>query len=260
MKIAMNKLVLIIVVFFSAIMGCAKNNDMNKIDSFREEGYVYDSIETPSGRTVNLIFIKHGSIVLDIDNYLVYIDPVTMFGNDFSLLPKGDIILVTHEHGDHYDKKALDELIGDDTQLITNGRVKEMYGGGDVMEPGDSSWIKNADFNLMAVPAYNITPEHLQFHPKERKDLGFVFDIDGLKIYVAGDTEDIPEMAELKDIDIAFIPVNQPYTMTPEQAIHAIEMINPKIVYPYHYGNTDLTPIIEKFKDSKIDVRIRQLQ
>lgn len=236
-----------------------ENNNL-KLEQVAAAGYKYDSFTTPKGREVSLIFIKHGSIALDIDGYMVYIDPVTMFGNDLSVLPKADMILVTHEHHDHFDPEALAMLSSDSTMLIGSARINELYGQGEVMNPGDSKEVPIEDFTITAVPAYNISPDHLQFHPKERKDDGFVFDIDGLRIYVAGDTEDIPEMADLKDIDIAFIPVNQPYTMTPQQAIHATEMIKPKVLYPYHYGQTDLTPLVNHFKDSKVDVRVRQLQ
>lgn len=235
-------------------------NNSEKLETFKKEGYVFDNFTTPKGREVSLIFIKHGSIAIDVDGYLVYIDPVTIYGNDFAKLPKADLILVTHEHHDHFDTEALAELTSDDTRLIGSKRINELYGKGDILLPGEKTEIASQDFTITATPAYNITPDHLQFHPKERQDDGFVFDIDGLRIYVAGDTEDIPEMADLKDIDIAFLPVNQPYTMTPQQAIHAVEMIRPKIFYPYHYGETDLSPIVEKFKGSEVDVRIRELQ
>lgn len=236
------------------------HNDSSKLEAFHTQGYQYDTLTTPRGREVSLIFIKHGSIAIDIDGYLVYIDPVTMFGNDFSKLPKADLIMVTHEHHDHFDTTAIEELTSDQTRLIGSRRITELYGKGETMLPGQKITIPDQDFSITAVPAYNTTPDHLQFHPKERQDDGFVFDIDGLRIYVAGDTEDISEMADLKDIDVAFMPVNQPYTMTPGQAIHAVEMVKPKIFYPYHYGDTDLSPIVEKFKNSDVDVRIRQLQ
>lgn len=233
---------------------------MDKIETFKSLGYAYDTVITPNGLPVNLIFIKHGSIALEFNNFLIYIDPVTMFGNDFSKLPKADMIFVTHEHGDHFDKKALDELTDKETVLVTNGRVRELFGKGEVMLPGERKEIQAENFTLTGTPAYNTTEGHLQFHPKDRKDLGFVFNIDGLRIYVAGDTEDIPEMADLKDIDVAFLPVNQPYTMTPAQAVKATETIHPKILYPYHYGQTDLKPLTDRFKGTDIDVRVRQLQ
>lgn len=231
-----------------------------KIEAVKNAGLKFDTVETPSGRPVNLVFIKHGSIILDIDGYYVYVDPVTMFGTDFTKLPKADMIIVTHEHHDHFDPDAIAELATDTTRLVMSKRVTELLGRGTAVNPGDSVEIEPVDLSITAVPAYNISPGHTQFHPRDRKDIGVVFDIDGLRIYVAGDTENIPEMADLKDIDIAFIPVNQPYTMTPEQAIDAVEMIKPKIVYPYHYGETDLTPVVEKFHGSAVEVRVRELQ
>lgn len=264
----MKKLHVFLIFSVLLIVSCTKTNanteitmdSQPKIDSIAAAGYKYDTFTTPAGRSVDIAFIKHGSIIIDINNELVYIDPVTMFGNDFSKLPKADMILVTHEHHDHFDPKAIEELSGDSTRLIMSRRVVELYGKGEAMLPGETITVEPANFTVTATPAYNTTPDHLQFHPKDRKDIGFVFDIDGLRIYVAGDTEDIPEMADLKDIDIAFLPVNQPYTMTPEQAIHATEVIKPKVLYPYHYGQTDLSPIVEKFADSNVDVRIRNME
>lgn len=259
-------LILTLALYLGVISGCrAQNNDSMrndnlKIDTFKQQGYVFDTILTPKGRNVSLIFIKHGSIAIDVDGYLIYIDPVTIYGNDFSKLPKADLIMVTHEHHDHFDPKAIAELTSDTTQFIGSQRITELYGKGQTLLPGQSTEIADEDIEIYATPAYNITPDHLNFHPKDRKDDGFVFDIDGLRIYVAGDTENIPEMADLKDIDIAFLPVNQPYTMTPQQAIEAVKVIKPKIFYPYHYGETDLTPIVEELKGSSTEVRIRQLQ
>jgi len=108
-----------------------------------------------------------------------------------------------------------------------------------------------------AVPAYNTTPEHLQFHPKGR-DNGYILSLDGFRIYIAGDTEDIPEMADIKDIDLAFLPCNQPYTMTVEQLVHAAQVIKPRVLIPYHFGQTDVSGIPEALPG--IDVRLRQMQ
>lgn len=253
-----------------AALGCSKSNAENSMNNsfektmeqFANAGYAHDTFTTASGRHLGLIFIKHGSIALDIDGYVVYIDPVGMFGNDFSVLPKADLVLITHEHHDHLDPTAVAEIASDSTAILGSGRVAELFAKASPLKVGETREFISPDFSLTTVPAYNITPEHLQFHPRERADLGFVFTVDNLKIYVAGDTEDIPEMANLKEdgIDIAFLPVNQPYTMTPQQAIHAVEMIEPKIVYPYHYGQTDLTPLVDAFSGSNVDIRVRQLQ
>lgn len=223
------------------------------------QGITHDSFTTQSGKDIKIHFIKHASLILEIDGKLVYIDPVGMFGNDFTKLPKADAVMVTHEHHDHFDPEVIETISDSNTRFICNGRVAELAGRGEVLAPGDS--IDLFDFKVTATPAYNTSEGHLQFHPKERKDVGFLYDIDDLKIYVAGDTEDIPEMINLKGVDIAFLPVNQPYTMTPRQAVNAINMVQPKIVYPYHYGDTDLTDIIESFKNNpEIEVRIRDLQ
>ncbi len=229
----------------------------NQIES---QGITHDSFTTQSGTEVKIHFIKHASLILEIDGKLVYVDPVGLYGTDFAKLPKADAVMVTHEHHDHYDPAAIETVSKPETRLISNGRVAELAGKGEVMAPGDSIELFQG-VKVTATPAYNTTEGHLQFHPKERKDVGFLYDMDGLRIYVAGDTEDIPEMASLKDIDIAFLPVNQPYTMTTQQAINAINMIQPKIVYPYHYSDTDLTAIVNTFKDdNSIEVRIRELQ
>jgi L-ascorbate metabolism protein UlaG (beta-lactamase superfamily) len=133
-----------------------------------------------------------------------------------------------------------------------------MYGSGEVMKNGDKIQITD-DFTIEAVLAYNITEGRTQFHPKGR-DNGYILTIDGLRIYIAGDTEDIPEMADIKDIDIAFLPCNQPYTMTPEQLVKAAKAVKPKVLFPYHYGQTDVTIIPSELKECGIDVRIRHYE
>ena len=153
--------------------------------------------------------------------------------------PKADIILVTHEHGDHFDRKALEALGANADNLVTNARVAEMLGWGTVMANGDSRELPGG-IHLDAVPAYNYSEGRTNFHPQGR-DNGFILTMDGFRVYVAGDTEDIPEMAEIKDIDVAFLPVNQPYTMTVDQCVHAAEVIQPKVLIPYHFSNTDLS-------------------
>ena len=147
---------------------------------------------------------------------------------------------------------------GDNTQMITNQRCAEMLGYGTVMANGDKLQIAD-DFTVEAVPAYNTTEGHLQFHPKGRDD-GFILTLDGLRIYIAGDTEDIPEMAEIKDIDVAFMPCNQPYTMTPEQLINAARMVKPKVLFPYHYGQTDVSGIPSQLEADGVEVRIRHYE
>ena len=120
---------------------------------------------------------------------------------------------------------------------------------------GENRTLANG-VQLDAVPAYNTTPGHTKFHPQGR-DNGYVLTLDGLRIYIAGDTEVIPEMAALKDIDVAFLPCNQPYTMTPEQVAKAAKTIGPKVLFPYHYSDTPVRRVAELLANTGIDVRIR---
>ena len=234
-----------------------------------QKSYEIDEFTTKSGKTVKFHALMHACIRIEFDGKEIQIDPVQKLGNrtvDYTAMPKADYIFVTHEHGDHYDANAIKQLSTDKTQLVMNKRCADMYGAGQVMERSALGTLRSAkngdklqlnDVSVEAVPAYNITEGHTQFHPKGR-DNGYILTIDGLRIYIAGDTEDIPEMLQIKNIDIAFLPCNQPYTMTPDQLVRAAKVIKPKVLFPYHYGQTDLSGVAEKLKG--IDVRIRHYE
>lgn len=221
-----------------------------------------DVFLTRKGTQVALHCIKHGSLSIEVGGKWIYIDPVTSAVQpvtDYSALPKADYILITHEHQDHLDANAISQLTKQGTQLILNPRCQELLEGkGEAMKNGDSK-VLTEGWQLNAVPAYNKSAEKQQFHPKGR-DNGYVLTIEGLCIYIAGDTEDIDEMKELKGVDIAFLPCNLPFTMTPEQLVNAAKVLNPKVVIPYHYGKTEIYKVQQLLDDSKIDVRIRQYQ
>ena len=222
--------------------------------------YEVDEFTTASGKTVKFHALMHACIRIQYDGKEIQIDPVSKLGNrtvNYADMPKADYIFVTHEHGDHYDAGALKLLSGDKTQLVMNKRCADMYGSGKVMVNGDK--LQLGAITVEAVAAYNSTPGREQFHPKGR-DNGYILTIDGLRIYIAGDTEDIPEMSAIKDIDIAFLPCNQPFTMTPEQLIHAAKVIKPRVLFPYHYGQTDLSTVPAALKGTGIDVRIRHYE
>ncbi len=226
-----------------------------------QQAYEVDTFTTKSGKTVKFHALVHASIRIEYDGKEIQIDPVAKLGEkiiNYAAMPKADYIFITHEHHDHFDTTAINQLTGENTQLITNQRCAEMLGYGTVMANGDTLQIAD-DFTVEAVPAYNTTEGHLQFHPKGRDD-GFILSLDGLRIYIAADTEDIPEMAEIKDIDVAFLPCNQPYTMTPEQLINAARMVKPKVLFPYHYGQTDLSCIPSQLETDGVEVRIRHYE
>ena len=221
--------------------------------------YAVETFLTDGGQPVRITLIKHGTLEIVYQGLSIQVDPVsglsvpTDYAKEF---PKADVILVTHEHGDHFDRVALEALGANADNLVTNARVAEMLGWGAVMANGDTRTLP-AGIRLDAVPAYNYSEGRTNFHPKGR-DNGFILTMDGLRIYVAGDTEDIPEMADIKDIDIAFLPVNQPYTMTVDQCVHAAEVLQPKVLIPYHFSNTDLSSLPSRLPGMTVLLRNMQ--
>ena len=243
---------------FGLTTACAQNNNAKMPDS--TDSYEVDVFKTKSGKTVRFYALVHASIRIEFDGKEIEIDPVRKLGNrtiNYGAMPKADYIFVTHEHGDHFDKEAIRLLQSENTQLVMNKRCADMYGPCAVLGNDQSATL--GDIQVEAVPAYNITEGRTQFHPKGR-DNGYILTLDGLRIYIAGDTEDIPELKDIKDIDIAFMPCNQPYTMTPEQLVRAAKTVKPKILFPYHYGNTNVEPVIDMLKDSGVEVGIRSYQ
>ena len=222
--------------------------------------YEVETFFTDSGIPVTITLIKHGTLAISYKGRSIQIDPVCGLGKptDYAAeFPKADAIIITHEHGDHLDKAAIEALYEEGkTTVITNSNCAEMLGLGNAMANGDSNELFDG-INMEAVPAYNYSEGHTMFHPKGR-DNGFVLTMDGLRIYIAGDTEDIPELADLTDIDIAFLPVNQPYTMTIDQCIKAAKTISPSVLIPYHFSDTDLSDLPNQLPG--IRVLLRQMQ
>ena len=238
---------------------CGQQNERSLADTKGE--YETDVFKTKSGKTVTFHALMHASIRIVYDGKEIEIDPVAKLRDrtvDYKAMPKADYIFVTHEHADHYDAATIELLADEHTQLIMNKRCAEMFGKGKAMANGEKMKLAD-DITVEAVPAYNTTEGHLQFHPKGR-DNGYILTIDGLRIYIAGDTEDIPEMATIKDIDVAFLPCNQPFTMTTEQLVKAAKTVKPKVVFPYHYGQTDVSVISAQLQEEGIEVRIRHYE
>src|SRR3990172_3103009 len=212
-----------------------------------DQAFEKDIFETSIG-SLQITFIGHGSLILDIAGKIMHVDPFSRMA-DYSLLPKADIILVTHEHGDHMDMQAVEHIRKPETRFIYSAACQEQLEGGHVMKNGDVHEEDGIRFE--AVPAYNMVHRRengLPFHPPGVGN-GYVLTIGGTRLYIAGDTEDIPEMADLKDIDIAFLPMNLPYTMTPEMAAHAALSFKPGILYPYHYGQSSTNKLVKLLKD-----------
>lgn len=218
-----------------------------------------DIINTTTGN-LKITFIGHGTLVLTFNEKIIHVDPYGRLA-DYFTLPKADIILVTHEHGDHFDLKVIKTLRTEKTSLVLTKSCTKDISGGIVLRNGDVQTVQG--LKIEAVPAYNIVHKRDNeepFHPQGIGN-GYVITFGDKRVYVAGDTENIPEMKELGEIDIAFLPMNLPYTMTPEMVADAARMIKPQILYPYHYGNTDTSKLVELLKDDKdIEVRIRKME
>jgi L-ascorbate metabolism protein UlaG (beta-lactamase superfamily) len=226
--------------------------------AFSQNNPASDKISTSAG-DVEIYFIGHASLMFKLNSFVIHIDPVRSSGN-YDNLPQADLILVTHEHYDHLDASLIEKLRKPETVLISNQNSADKVKWAQTMKAGDKKIVKN--ITVEAVPAYNIVNMRAPgspFHPKGT-GIGYILTIGDKKFYIAGDTENTPEMKALKDIDVAFLPMNLPYTMTPEMVADAARAFKPKILYPYHYGDTNAEELVKLLKDTDITVRIRDLK
>jgi L-ascorbate metabolism protein UlaG (beta-lactamase superfamily) len=224
-----------------------------------EKKFEEDVIKTKAGE-LKITFIGHGTLMFAYGGKVVHVDPVGRAA-DYSRMPKADLVLITHEHGDHLDAKALSMIRSDETKIVVTKTCAEKVPGGIVLNNGDVRKVEG--FRIKAVPAYNIVHKRSNgepFHPKGRGN-GYIVTFGGTRVYIAGDTENTPEMKRLKKIDIAFLPMNLPYTMTPEMVADAAQAFKPRILYPYHYGNTDPNELVQLLQSSRAtEVRIRKMR
>ena len=224
-----------------------------------QEKFETDVIKTSAG-DLGITFIGHGTLMFAFGGKVIHVDPYGQMA-DYAKLPKADIILITHDHGDHFDPKVLSLLRTEKTVMILTNPLAKRVEGGIAMNNGDVRSIEG--LKIEAIAAYNIVHKRgdgTPFHPKGIGN-GYVITFGDKKIYVAGDTENIPEMKVLKDIDVAFLPMNVPPTMTPEMVADAARAFRPRILYPYHFGNTDTNALVNLLKGEKgIEVRIRDMR
>jgi L-ascorbate metabolism protein UlaG (beta-lactamase superfamily) len=226
---------------------------------FAGNNFETDVVKTAGGK-LEITFIGHGTLMFSFGGKIIHVDPFSRLA-DYSKLPQADLILLTHEHRDHLDMKALERLRTDKSKIILTENCAQQVKGGVIMQNGD---VRTVDgLKIEAVPAYNLVhmrSEGVPFHPKGNGN-GYVITFGDKRIYVAGDTENIPEMKQLIDIGYAFLPMNLPYTMTPEMVADAARAFKPKVLYPYHYGKTDPSKLIELMKDTPdVEIRIRKME
>jgi len=217
-----------------------------------------DVIPTAQG-DLNIAFIAHGTLMFAWNNRIVHVDPISKM-TDYRALPKADLVLITHHHGDHLDPSALPLIKQDNTIIVAPELCSKKVEGCKVMRNGDT--LTAAGIKIEAVPAYNIVHQAqggAPFHVKGEGN-GYVLTFGDKRVYVGGDTENTPEMKALKNIDVAFLPMNVPYTMTPEMAADAAKAFRPAVLYPYHYDGTDPQRLVELLKNEKdISVRVKQI-
>ncbi len=223
------------------------------------EPFEKDLIKT-SGGDLEITFIGHGTLMFGFGGKIIHIDPVSQYA-DYAKLPKADLILITHEHKDHLDDKAIAPIRTDKTSVVLTETCAKQLTGGIVMKNGDVKTVEG--LKIEALPAYNLVHTRSPGTPYHPKGIGnsYIITFGDKRVYIGGDTENTPEIKVLTGIDIAFLPMNLPYTMTPEMVADAAKAFKPKLLYPYHFGETDTSKLTALLKDAKeIDVRIRKMK
>jgi len=221
-----------------------------------------DVIKTSQG-DLEMFFIGHGTLMFKINDKVIHIDP-TMREADYATLPDADLILVTHQHGDHLDLVAIKHIMKKNTQVVMTQTCMDQLEDFDATVMGNGGMETILGVGIEAIPAYNI--KHVRsngapYHPKGEGN-AYILSFGNTNVLIGGDTENTPELKGLKiHIDVAFLPMNIPYTMTPEMVADAAKAFRPDILYPYHFGNTDPEELVELLKEEKdIEVRIRDLK
>jgi L-ascorbate metabolism protein UlaG (beta-lactamase superfamily) len=223
------------------------------------EPFKTDIIKTSDG-DLKITFIGHGTLMFAFDQQIIHVDPFTKVA-DYGKLPKADVILITHEHFDHLDLKALEQIRTEKTKVVLTEACSKQVKNGIIMKNGDVQTVNG--LKIEAIPAYNLVHKRDNGQPFHGKGVGngYIITFGDKRVYVAGDTENIPEMKLLREIDCAFLPMNLPYTMTPEMVADAAKAFQPKILYPYHFGNTDTSKLLTLLQDQKeIEVRIQDMK
>jgi L-ascorbate metabolism protein UlaG (beta-lactamase superfamily) len=201
--------------------------------------------------------INHATLVIEWGGKTIYVDPVGMAGW-YKAFPKPDLVLLTHIHGDHFREAILKVVVGPKTQLVAPPALAGVLSAGlkaKTIVVANGASTEKVGFKLEAVASYNTTPPRKRYHPKGQGS-GYVLNLGGKRIYISGDTEETPEMLALKNIDVAFLCMNLPYTMDVKAAAKAVKAFKPKVVYPYHSRGQN-TATFKKLVGDAVEVRLR---
>lgn len=245
--------------FWIVLLGILLAASLLMVGSLAAQEKIMD-LETSAG-PLRITTIGHGSLMLEFGDVLIHVDPYSRAG-DYANLPKADQIWITHAHPDHLDLVAIDQIKKEGTLFVADPESAEKLGDSRViaMQNGDKRDIEGG-ITIEAVPAYNLVRERgpgVKFHPKGWGN-GYVATFGDKRVYIAGDTEANPGMSSLAPIDVAFIPIDGRYTMSPEEAVGCIKVISPRVVIPYHQFQSDPNLVVELLKGSGIEVRVLPL-
>jgi L-ascorbate metabolism protein UlaG (beta-lactamase superfamily) len=215
-----------------------------------------ESIPTSAG-DLRVTFLGHASLMFEWNGLVIHVDPVSAEA-DYDRLPKADVILVTHEHFDHLDPEAVAPIRKPSTEIVLNPESRLKLPRARALRNGETAAL--CGIGLEAVPAYNLTGMRspgVPFHPRGAGN-GYVLTFADIRVYIAGDTENTPEMKALNRIDVAFLPMMRPYTMSPEMIADAARTFRPRILYPYHTKESDALRLTALLSDiPEIEVRFR---
>jgi L-ascorbate metabolism protein UlaG (beta-lactamase superfamily) len=227
-------------------------------NAFAKVDFAKERITTSSGEVV-ITFIGHASLMIAFNGKIIQVDPWSKQA-DYSTLAKADLILLTHQHGDHLDPNAIEQIRTPTTKIILTALCAEIIKGGEVMANNSSTEVMG--IRIEAVPAYNLVNKRDNgefFHPRGVGN-GYVLTFGNTRIYIAGDTENVPEMKALRNIDYAFLPMMLPYTMSAAMVTDAAIAFKPKVLFPYHYGTTDTGELKKLLRDHPgIEVRVHRM-
>ncbi len=208
---------------------------------------------------VRIFPLGHASLRVEVNDLVIHVDPWSNVA-DYSMQPDADLVMVTHAHPDHYDPAALDAITTDGTLVVMDGTSASQFGGeATALANGES--LEFEGITVTAVPAYNVVrtrDDGNPFHAQGESN-GYLLDFGDLRVHIAGDTECVPELAELGEVDVSFLPINLPFTMPPDEAAECFRTIAPTVAIPYHQGDSDPQVVADLLADTDIDVRVLEL-